>query len=126
MAATPPRMCVFVSVRLLAGSKQKKSNKTKNQQNRKWNHHKINRYKLYRDSDIILITRPLFHTEFFSSHVSLKGFCCYCFKWQQRGGEKDGGRGGVVMLKRRLVCRGLSISIQYPITAAHGRLKIST
>lgn len=33
----------------------------------------------------------------------LKGFCCYCFKWQQRGGERDGGAGGgggVVTVKR--------------------------
>lgn len=122
MAATPPRMCVFVSVRLRAGSERKKSDQNKtNKQNRKWNHHQINRYKLYRDSDIILITRPRFHTEFLSAHVSLKGFCCYCFKWQQRGGERGGGRGGAVMLKRRLVCGGRSTSVQRAVTGGAAR-----
>lgn len=33
---------------------------------------------------------------------SLKGFCCYCFKWQQTCGERDGGSGGVVTVKKHL------------------------
>lgn len=58
------------------------------------------RHKLYRDSDIILITRPLFHAEIshgWAFFFLVKGFCCYCFKWQQRAGERDGGRDGVVI-----------------------------
>jgi len=99
--------CVCVCVCQIAsrgGSKQNKPNETKTkikQQNGIIMADILKnkqRHKLYRDSDIILLTRPLFHTEFSLVWAALEAFCCYCFEWQQRGGERDGGRGGVVMV----------------------------
>lgn len=101
-------MCVCVSKNKLDKTKPKQ--KTQNgiiMADILKNEHKLYRDRYYSDNKATFFTLSSLMFGLFFFFLSLKGFCCYCFKWQQRGGERDGGRGGVVTVKRRLVCRGI-------------------